>query len=405
MDPVNPATPPPDCNLQPGVPTREEAKPSRSPAEVLLNTQELAPKTLPSMIPATDPRKQRSFKKSVGTAFQKILAIYHKSVAYLDSKTKNAGDWLQQSSPVQWVARHHVHWFQTSQNVHSSQTQSIIADRQEEPATRPTESDDDITEKKIIGKGNFGIVYRAKWGNQEVAIKELKKSPSEKERRDFGRERTLAEKIDPHPNIVKCLGEVPPRKNEGKSAIAYEFCEGGPLADYDHARLEPRFKLKFARDIASGMEHLVKNKIVHRDLALRNILVSQPDSNTFVAKVSDFGMSLKIDDNKSEVTNRDPTGPAKWMAPESIRFGQYSEKSDVWSFGVTIWELWTGEEPYADLSPYDVAVAVVDKSTLADQLPDDMPEQLKTLLRSCWEYEPKDRPTFQQIIGELTQIR
>jgi serine/threonine protein kinase len=133
------------------------------------------------------------------------------------------------------------------------------------------------------------------------------------------------------------------------------------------------------------MLHLHNNNIVHRDLAARNILLSEVGE----PKVSDFGMSRLVDNDDGNTTKA-TVGPLKWMAPESLRSREYSKKSDVWSFGVVVWEIVTRQEPYKDEDLMDLGLKIRDEG---HSLPisDDTEPIFKHIMESCFKKEPQDR--------------
>jgi len=158
-------------------------------------------------------------------------------------------------------------------------------------------------------------------GESLVAIKVLKGAFSSKQMEDFRAEGALMARLRPHKNVVQFLGicQQPP-------SMILEFCEGGNLFDFViQKNLSVDDQLDIMKGIGAGMLHLSYEKIVHRDLAARNILLDRGH----IPKVSDFGMSRVIIDNTNEGQTKTNVGPIKWMAPESIRTSEYSEKSDV----------------------------------------------------------------------------
>eukprot|EP01117_Protostelium_nocturnum_P019044 TRINITY_DN8135_c0_g1_i2.p1 TRINITY_DN8135_c0_g1~~TRINITY_DN8135_c0_g1_i2.p1 ORF type:complete len:220 (+),score=68.57 TRINITY_DN8135_c0_g1_i2:44-661(+) len=150
--------------------------------------------------------------------------------------------------------------------------------------------------------------------------------------------------------------------------------------------------MMFIMGIAKGMLHLHMEKIVHRDLAVRNILLSKH----LEAKVSDFGLSRESKAVDSAAVTSTTVGPLKWMAPESITERKYSSKSDTWSFGVVIWEILTCEEPFGDSTPIEAALRVTSKKERL-KIPVSCPPKLEKLMKECWKEEAEDRPDFSQI--------
>jgi len=149
------------------------------------------------------------------------------------------------------------------------------------------------------------------------------------------------------------------------------------------------------RGIAHGMSHLTSEGIVHRDLAARNILLNE----NYEAIVCDFGMSRVVVDTSQYGKTKSETGPLKWMPPESLTGQKYSEKSDVWSFAVTCWEILARQEPFADLDPLSAAFQV--NSGLRLEPPSQTPVEIRQMMMSCWNTDPLDRPTFNQLVEFL----
>ncbi|PRP86567.1 hypothetical protein PROFUN_05205 [Planoprotostelium fungivorum] len=254
---------------------------------------------------------------------------------------------------------------------------------------------DELSNMKQIGAGAFGVVYRAQWRELNVAVKQMKNiHATSAELKDFISEVSILQNLRAHPNLVMFIGiTIPPQM----LTIVIEYCAQGSMYNYlrDHT-VEMCTKLDFVIGIARGMLHLHKENIIHRDLAVRNILLTE----SLVPKVSDFGLSRAIQESEDASQTQSMTGPIKWMSPESLFAKQYSSKSDVWSFGVVIWEIVTVEDPFKDLSPVDVAVGVV-RDGLRLVVPSDIPPLLDSLMKSCWNQEPTDRPNFVQICRSL----
>jgi len=258
---------------------------------------------------------------------------------------------------------------------------------------------------KKIGAGGFGVVYKGRWRDQDVAIKQLLReealNPAQVE--EFHREATLMVTIKPHQNVLKLLGVC--MEPENPLAIVTEFCELGSLRDLlDKKDTQISFLqvIKIAGDIAKGMQHLHQEKIYHRDLSARNILVSDSKYG-WVCKVADFGLSRTVAEAAQEGTTKSDTGPLKWMAPESLLKKKYSSKSDAWSFGVTLWEILTREEPYPDLDNVNAASHVMHKG-LKLKPPENCPVKLAELMNKCFETDPEKRPDFKDIIKILKDV-
>jgi len=164
-------------------------------------------------------------------------------------------------------------------------------------------------------------------------------------------------------------------------------------------RLSLSQKIEQIKGIAAGVLHLHKERIVHRDLATRNILLDKSG----IPKVADFGMSRILESENTRQTTSN-IGPLKWMAPESIDKKVYSEKSDVWSFGILVFEILSnGESPHKDVPMIDAAILIRDTGAVPI-IPPDTPGPIVDLLKCCWQYDPVKRPTFEEICSTLKQL-
>jgi len=241
---------------------------------------------------------------------------------------------------------------------------------------------------KEIGSGGFGKVYRGKWNHTTVAIK-LCSSPADIEALQI--EAQLMINLRPHPNVVQILGV----SFDGPYiALVLEFCEGGSLDTYlfDTANEIPtKQQIRLAYEIAQGLFHIHMGHIVHRDLASRNILLSIEKH----AKISDFGLSRMLDNNVGKTKSN--IGPIKWMAPEAFK-RIYSEKSDVWSYGVVLSEIVNRHEPHDNLELFEATqkIGVEHKAPTIDNMPK-CPGILLKIMKSCWKVVPEERPTFSKI--------
>ncbi|XP_037538227.1 ephrin type-A receptor 4b [Nematolebias whitei] len=258
--------------------------------------------------------------------------------------------------------------------------------------------------ERVIGAGEFGEVCSGRLrvqGKREiyVAIKSLKAGYSDKQRRDFLSEASIMGQFD-HPNIIRLEGVVTKCK---PVMIITEFMENGSL-DTFLKKHDGQFTViqlvGMLRGIASGMKYLSDMSYVHRDLAARNILVN----GNLVCKVSDFGLSRVLeDDPEAAYTTRGGKIPIRWTAPEAIAYRKFTSASDVWSYGIVMWEVISyGERPYWEMSNQDVIKAIDEGYRLP--APMDCPVVLHQLMLDCWEKSRSDRPKFGQIVTILDKL-
>uniref|UniRef100_A0A670YG96 Ephrin type-A receptor 7 n=1 Tax=Pseudonaja textilis TaxID=8673 RepID=A0A670YG96_PSETE len=258
--------------------------------------------------------------------------------------------------------------------------------------------------ERVIGAGEFGEVCSGRLklpGKRDVAvaIKTLKVGYTEKQRRDFLCEASIMGQFD-HPNVVHLEGVV----TRGKPVmIVIEYMENGAL-DAFLRKHDGQFTViqlvGMLRGIAAGMRYLADMGYVHRDLAARNILVN----SNLVCKVSDFGLSRVIEDDPEAVyTTTGGKIPVRWTGPEAIQYRKFTSASDVWSYGIVMWEVMSyGERPYWDMSNQDVIKAIEEGYRLP--APMDCPAGLHQLMLDCWQKERAERPKFEQIVGILDKM-
>ncbi|XP_023493805.1 ephrin type-A receptor 5 isoform X9 [Equus caballus] len=261
-----------------------------------------------------------------------------------------------------------------------------------------------ITIERVIGAGEFGEVCSGRLklpGKRElpVAIKTLKVGYTEKQRRDFLGEASIMGQFD-HPNIIHLEGVVTKSK---PVMIVTEYMENGSLDTFlkkNDGQFTVIQLVGMLRGIAAGMKYLSDMGYVHRDLAARNILIN----SNLVCKVSDFGLSRVLeDDPEAAYTTRGGKIPIRWTAPEAIAFRKFTSASDVWSYGIVMWEVVSyGERPYWEMTNQDVIKAVEEGYRLPS--PMDCPAALYQLMLDCWQKERNSRPKFDEIVNMLDKL-
>jgi len=241
-----------------------------------------------------------------------------------------------------------------------------------------------------IGRGSFGEAYRAKWHEAVVAVKKIHADllGNAEAINNFYAETEMLKNLKPHPNTVLFFGVT-----KEPIAIIMEYCENGSLHQFLHSPIAISLSMKrnFLLGIARGMLHLHFYNVIHRDLAARNILLT----SSLDVKVSDFGFSRELE-GTNENRIKTTVGPVFWFPPEALRDHIFSTKTDVWSFGVVVWEVLTRKEPFENKSPSDVIVGVT-QSGMTVEIPNDCPPMFANLMRMCFQQDPASRPTFKEI--------
>ncbi|XP_063261244.1 fibroblast growth factor receptor 2 isoform X7 [Prinia subflava] len=282
---------------------------------------------------------------------------------------------------------------------------------------------DKLTLGKPLGEGCFGQVVMAEAVGIDkdrpkeavtVAVKMLKDDATEKDLSDLVSEMEMMKMIGKHKNIINLLGAC---TQDGPLYVIVEYASKGNLREYLRARRPPGMEYSFdinrvpeeqmtfkdlvscTYQLARGMEYLASQKCIHRDLAARNVLVTENN----VMKIADFGLARDI--NNIDYYKKTTNGrlPVKWMAPEALFDRVYTHQSDVWSFGVLMWEIFTlGGSPYPGI-PVEELFKLLKEGHRMDK-PANCTNELYMMMRDCWHAVPSHRPTFKQLVEDLDRI-
>uniref|UniRef100_A0A3B3QKH1 non-specific protein-tyrosine kinase n=1 Tax=Paramormyrops kingsleyae TaxID=1676925 RepID=A0A3B3QKH1_9TELE len=254
---------------------------------------------------------------------------------------------------------------------------------------------------RCIGEGQFGDVHQGVFTSPghsclSVAVKTCKNCTSDSVREKFLQEALTMRQFD-HPHIVKLIGII----TESPGWIVMELCTLGELRSFLQVRkytLGLASLILFAYQLSTALAYLESKRFVHRDIAARNALVFSTDC----VKLGDFGLSRYMEDCSYYKASKGKL-PIKWMAPESINFRRFTSASDVWMFGVCMWEiLMHGVKPFQGVKNNDVIGRIENGERLA--MPPNCPPTLYSLMTKCWAYDPSKRPRFTELKGQLSTI-
>ncbi|XP_069956490.1 mitogen-activated protein kinase kinase kinase 9-like isoform X6 [Cherax quadricarinatus] len=285
---------------------------------------------------------------------------------------------------------------------------NFVAEVQNIKDVEPVEIDfNELELEEVIGVGGFGKVYRGLWRGEEVAVKAARQDPDEDISVTIENVQQEAKLfwLLKHENIVALKGACLVEPN---LCLVMEYARGGSLNRVLQQRkaIGPSVLTDWAIQIARGMNYLHNQapvRIIHRDLKSSNVLLSESiDKNELqfkTLKITDFGLAREV----SKTTRMSAAGTYAWMAPEVIKTSTFSKASDVWSYGVVLWELLTGESPYKGIDTLAIAYGVA-MNKLWLHIPSTVPTNWRKLMEGCWELDPHARPVFEEILSKLDEI-
>nr|XP_023017922.1 fibroblast growth factor receptor homolog 1-like isoform X2 [Leptinotarsa decemlineata] len=275
---------------------------------------------------------------------------------------------------------------------------------------------------KNLGEGAFGKVVKADamnllkpGSNSIVAVKMLKEGHTDNEMMDLVSEMEMMKMIGKHINIINLLGCC---TQGGPLYVVVEYAPHGNLRDFlrqhrpssgyelavgekkDKKTLTQKDLVSFAYQVARGMEYLASRRCIHRDLAARNVLVSED----YILKIADFGLARDIHCNDYYRKTTDGRLPVKWMAPEALFHRVYTTQSDVWSYGILLWEIMTlGGTPYPSVPSVEKLFQLLRNGHRMEK-PPCCSLDIYMQMRECWSYQPTERPVFSELVEDLDRI-
>uniref|UniRef100_A0A8C2C2T5 Tyrosine-protein kinase n=1 Tax=Cyprinus carpio TaxID=7962 RepID=A0A8C2C2T5_CYPCA len=316
---------------------------------------------------------------------------YHGAIPRLEVQEllKNDGDFLVRESQGKQEYVLSVHWGGQCRHflIQSADDKWVL-------------EHDDVILGQSIGRGNFGEVFsgRLHSDNTPVAVKACRENLPAEHKNKFLMEARILKQYD-HPNIVKLIGVCTQKQ---PIYIIMELVQGGDFLTFlrtEGHNLKTKMLIKMAENVVSGMAYLESKKCIHRDLAARNCLVGEES----VVKISDFGMSRQEQDGVYSAAGGMKQIPVKWTAPEALNYGRYTTESDVWSFGVLLWETFS-----RGVTPYTIPHNMNNQQTRDEvergyrmPAPNNCPGEIYALMCQCWQYDPRNRPSFRKLKADL----
>ncbi|XP_068734120.1 uncharacterized protein [Montipora capricornis] len=327
----------------------------------------------------------------------------------------NAPRWQSNDSPRSPNASMHnneVHEPRRKENMQHMYTNMSALNKQNHEWEYPREK---VRIKKYIGKGAFVLVAKAfvdDLGIVAIKIPKVKARQSNKEA--LLAEYELMKQLQ-HPNIIRLMGAV---TLSDPIMVMFEYIPYGDLLGFlkrsrglddqyfndpdvkPTSPLTPQQLLKFAGEIADGMTYLEANKIIHRDLAARNVLLGEEET----CKITDFGMARDVQQNDIYFKSSRGRLPVKWTAIESLLYGICTTESDVWSYGIVLYEIFTiGGNPYPNIQDHRIPYMLKDNYRMPQ--PVHLDDEIYALMCECWQNDPNDRPTFEAISSTIRRLQ
>ncbi|KAM3873859.1 LOW QUALITY PROTEIN: tyrosine-protein kinase Fer [Diretmus argenteus] len=345
-------------------------------------------------------RQQCDFlvRESHGKPGDRVLSVFsdgqrrHFIIQYADSQYRFEGTGF---ATIPQLIEHH---FSTKQVI--TKKSSVILVNAVAKDKKWILNHEDVVLGELLGKGNFGEVFKGTLQRDKmpVAVKTCKEDLPPELKIRFLSEARILKQYD-HPNIVKLIGVCTQRQ---PIYIVMELVPGGDFLSFLRKRkddLKTKQLIRFSIDAAAGMAYLETRNCIHRDLAARNCLVGDGS----VLKISDFGMSRQEDDGVYSSSGLKQI-PIKWTAPEALNYGRYSSESDVWSFGILLWETFSlGVCPYPGMTNQQAREQVEKGYRMS--CPQRCPDDVYAVMNRCWQYNPEERPKFSDLQRDLAAIK